>query len=78
MLSIVEGSFEVFVVFQRAPRGNSSLFHTRMQSDTHVCVLLPTTLTLRVNGRESIKQHSLVCITGHILAALMARIPLQI
>lgn len=69
MLSIAEGSFEVFVVFQRDPGGNASpLSHT--QSDTHICILFTHT-SLRVNGREGIKQHAPVCITGRISVALM-------
>lgn len=52
MLSIAEGSFEVFVFFQRAPEGNP-LFHVHDQ--THICMC-----ALRVNGKEGIKQHRFV------------------
>lgn len=35
VLSIAEGSFEVFVVFQRAPGGNPSLFNTHTHLLSH-------------------------------------------
>lgn len=45
MLSIAEGSFEVFVVFQRAPEGNPSLFHTHDQ--THIYARAPWELMVK-------------------------------
>lgn len=69
MLGIMEESFEVFAVFQRALRGNASLFRTQTQSDTRMRAFThkrsPWEL---VNGREGIKQHAPLCITGCIIS----------
>lgn len=67
MLSIAEGSFEVFVVFQRAPGGNPALFHTHTY--THTCFHTQAH-TPRVNGREGLKQHAAVCSAGRIIGGI--------